>query len=170
VTTAPVTTAPRVRELARAAAAPLVCAAVLIALLTGWVLAGGAGTITRIHVEVTLAAIPLPSFSAGAADDRPTPAYLVIHNLADRPDDLLSARTPASARVVLTRHGADLAAAVSGLPVPAHGTITLDPFGPDLVLAAPHGLVAGRTVPLTLEFRYAGEVRVLAMVTVPGAP
>jgi copper(I)-binding protein len=158
------------RELARAAVAPLACAVVLIALLSGWVLVGGAGTITRIRVEVSLAAIPLQSFSAGAAAERPTPAYLVIHNLTGSADVLLSARTPVSALVVLTRHGADLAAAVSGLPVPAHGTVTLDPFGLDLVLAAPHGLVAGRTVPLTLVFRHAGEVTVQALVTEPGAP
>jgi periplasmic copper chaperone A len=158
------------RELARGAAAPLACAALLIALLSGWVLAGGAGTITRVRIQVTLAAIPLQSFSASAAAGRPTPAYLVIHNLTGTADELLVATTPASARVVLTRHGADLAARVPALAVPAHGTITLDPFGPDLVLAAPHELAAGDTVPLTLDFRRAGQVRVQALVTAPGAP
>jgi copper(I)-binding protein len=157
-------------ELARAALAPLACAAVLIALLSGWVLAGGAGTITRVRIEVTLAALPLPSFSLLAPVSRPIPAYLVIHNLASTQDELVSARTPASARVVLTRHGADLATAVPALPVPAHGTVSLDPFGPDLVLTAPRRLAAGDTVALTLEFRHAGKITVQALVTAPGAP
>jgi copper(I)-binding protein len=160
----------QVRELARAAAAPLACAALLIALLSGWVLSGGAGTITRVRIQVTLAAIPLPSFSSAAAAGRPALAYLEIHNLAGTPDELLSARTPAAAQVTLTRHGATPVAAVPALPVPAHGTLTLDPFGPDLVLTDPRGLTAGATIPLTLDFRHAGRVTVQALVTEPGAP
>jgi copper(I)-binding protein len=160
----------QVRELAGAAAAPLACAALLIALLSGWVLTGGAGTITRVRIQVTLAAIPLPSFSSGSAAGRPALAYLEIHNLAGTPDELLSARTPAAAQVTLTRHGATPAAAVPALAIPAHGTLTLDPFGPDLVLTDPRGLTAGATVPLTLDFRHAGRVTVRALVTEPGAP
>ena len=157
-------------ELARAGLAPLVCAAALIALLSGWVLAGGAGTITRVRVEVTLAAVPAQAFTARAAAGRTTPAYLVIRNLSGQPDELLSARSPAAARVELGRRTAAGLAAVTGFPVPAHGTLTLSPFGSDLVLIGARPLQAGQTVPLTLVFRHAGQVNVNATVTPPGSP
>lgn len=157
----------RVREAARAALAPLLCATALILLLSGWVLAGGAGTLTRIRIEVTTAAVPMPSFTA--ASGRPVRPYLVIRNLSGRPDALLSARTPAAAQVRLTSGRGSLITSTP-VPVPARGTVTLSPFGEDLVLIHPHALRAGQTVPLTLVFRNAGSVTVTATVTPPGTP
>jgi copper(I)-binding protein len=157
-------------ELARAGLAPLVCAAALIALLSCWVLVGGAGTITWVWVEVTLAAVPAQAFTARAAAGRSAPAYLVIRNLSGQPDELLSARSPAAPRVVLGYRGTGGLSAVAGFPVPAHGTLTLSPFGPALVLIGARALRAGQTVPLTLVFRHAGHVNVDAAVTPPGAP
>jgi periplasmic copper chaperone A len=159
-----------VRELARAGLAPLVCAAVLIVLLSGWVLTGGAGTITRVRVEVTLADVPAQAFTAGAATGRTAPVYLVIRNLSGQPDELVSARSPAAARVALGHRGAAGLGTVAGFPVGAHGTLTLSPFGPDLVLIRPRALQAGQTVPLTLVFHHAGQVDVIATVTPPGSP
>ena len=58
------------RHLARAAAGPVVCAAVVIGLMSAWVATGGAGTITvnRTRILVTLAAIPMHSLTPGPAD------------------------------------------------------------------------------------------------------
>jgi len=153
-------------ELARAGLAPLAGAAALIVLLSGWVLAGGAGTISRVRVQVTLAAVPVPAFTAGAGAGRTAPAYLDIRNLSGQPDELTSARSPAASRVELRRRGA----AAAGFGVPAHGTVTLSPFGPDLVLVGARPLRAGQTVPLTLMFRHAGQVTVTAAITPPGTP
>jgi copper(I)-binding protein len=143
--------------LARAAAAPAACAAVLIGLLSAWVSAGGAGTVARVRIEVTLAAIPMPA--GHAARPVSTRAYLTIRNLSGRPDELTGARSPAARRVTL-----------SPVAIPAHGTVTLTPFGADLTLIGPGHLLADQHVPLTLFFRHAGRVTIQATVTAPGTP
>ena len=51
-----------------------------------------------------------------------------------------------------------------------HGTVTLSPFGDDVVFLHPAPLQVGQLVPLTLTFRQAGRVTVEATVTPPGAP
>lgn len=56
------------------------------------------------------------------------------------------------------------------MTVPAHGTVTLTPFGPDLALIGARHLAAGQHVPLTLIFRQAGRITVQATVTAPGTP
>lgn len=155
----------RVRELARAGIAPLACAVVLIALLAGWVASGGAGTISRVRVDVALAAIPVTTITGTAPAGRPLPAYLIIRNLTGRADQLLSATSPDAASIRLSKPGA-----AGTFPVPAHGTLTLNPFGPDLVFTGLRALRAGQTVPLTLHFSQAGKVTVQADVTPPGAP
>jgi len=141
--------------LARAAAAPVLCAAVLIGLLSGWVSSGGAGTIARVRIEVTLAAIPLPRTSSQAS----TRVYLTIHNKAVLADVLRGADTPAARHVSL-----------HPVTIPGGGTVTLTPFGADLTLVGLRRLVAGQHVPLTLIFRHAGRITVQATVTAPGAP
>jgi copper(I)-binding protein len=155
------------RDLVRSAAAPVITAVVLGALLSAWVAAGGAGTVSRIRIEVTLAVIPMTSYAPhGSAG--PATTYLTIRNLAAAPDQLTGASSPAARRVFLTRHGtAGRAAAVT---VPAHGAITLSPLGQDLVLAGTRDLMDGQHVPLTLVFRRAGRVTIMATVTAPGSP
>lgn len=59
---------------------------------------------------------------------------------------------------------------MAGLSIPAHGIVTLSPFGSDVVLTGLGQLQAGQQVPLTLVFRRAGRVTVEATVTAPGAP
>src|SRR6185437_12795300 len=115
-----------VTSLGKAAAAPVLCAAALIGLLSAFVSGGGAGTVSRarIRIEVTLADIPMPAASAArpaasAARPAATRAYLTIRNVSGTPDELTGARTPAARRVALARP----------VTIPAHGTVTLTPFG-----------------------------------------
>jgi hypothetical protein len=50
------------------------------------------------------------------------------------------------------------------------GTVTLSPLGQDIVLTGTRGLTDGQQVPLTLVFRRAGRVTIMATVTAPGTP
>ena len=59
---------------------------------------------------------------------------------------------------------------VRELTIPAGGTVTLTPFGDDVVLTDPVRYENDATVPLTLTFRQAGRVTVTADVTAPGTP
>jgi copper(I)-binding protein len=167
------------RNLARAAAGPAICATATIGLLSAWVGTGGAGTITvnKARIEITLAAIPMHSLNPGPAD-APQPnadCYLTIRNLAGTPDVLTAVSSPVARRVILTRHaGTDVVGrggpAVAGLAIPAHGVVTLSPSGNDAVLIGGPRLLAGQHVPLTLTFRYAGRIMIEATVIIPGAP
>jgi periplasmic copper chaperone A len=188
----------RLADLARSAAAPALCAIALIGLLSAYVALSGA-RIARVQVQVTLAALPLSTFggstgqgnivegAAGAGTGTGTGtgtgivgAYLTIRNLAGSADELTGASTPAARRVILTRHAGVGAAAtqgdasggraVAGLAIAAYSTVTLSPFGSDVVLVGAARLRAGQHVPLTLTFRQAGRVTVEATVTAPGAP
>jgi copper(I)-binding protein len=163
----------RLAELARAAAAPVICAVVVTGMLSAWVVTGGAGTVTRVRVEIGLAAVPMRAYAASRASAiHAAPTYLTIRNLSNGPDVLLSVRSPVCARVVLTGppgpHGGR--PVLSSLAIPAHGSITLTPFGEDVVLMDPARYETDMTVPLTLTFRHAGQVHVDAAVTAPGAP
>ena len=66
--------------------------------------------------------------------------------------------------------GADLPRpAVAGLPIPAHGSVTLSPLSDDAVLIEPAPYESDMTVPLTLIIRHAGRVQVEATVSAPGS-
>lgn len=52
--------------------------------------------------------------------------------------------------------------------MPAGRPVSLSPFGADLVLVRPASLTVGEAVPLTLTFRRAGRITVIAVVTSPG--
>ena len=67
------------RDLLRAAAGPVLCAVVLIGLLSAWVATGGAGTLTRVRLEVTLAAVPMRAFTPQAAAADPHRDHLPDH-------------------------------------------------------------------------------------------
>jgi copper(I)-binding protein len=98
--------------------------------------------------------------------------FLTIRNLSDTPDELIAARSPLARQVTLTeRTGpAGPRTAVDGLTIPAHGTLTLSPFGADVVLRDPSPFENLPSVPLTLTFRQAGTVTIQASVTAPGTP
>ncbi len=158
-------------ELARAAAAPLICGIVIILLLATWVIGGGGGAISRVRVEVTRASVPMISYTRNGAAGKNASVYLTIRNLSKTPDVLLSAASTAAAGVVVTRHvTAQPAAATRGIAIPAGGTLTLSPFAADLVLIRPRSLVSGQDVVITLRFRHAGTVTIDATVTPPGTP
>ncbi len=159
------------RDLLRAAAGPVICAVVLTGLLAAWVASGGAGTLTRVRLQVTLAAVPMRAFTPQAAVGTAT-TFLTIKNLSGTPDELIAARSPIAGRVVLTERSGPTAprTVIAGLVVPAHGTLTLSPFGDDVVLQDPAPFETSTAVPLTLTFRHAGTVTIDAPVTAPGTP
>jgi copper(I)-binding protein len=162
-----------VRDLLRAVVGPVTCAVVAIGLLAAWAGTGGAGTLTRVSLQVTQAAVPMRAFTPRAADEIRTAAtFLTIRNLSGTPDQLVAARSPFARRVVLTQRAGPAGAPtqVGGLVIPAHGTLTLTPFGDDLVLQQPSPYESRASVPLTLTFRHAGTVTVEATVTGPGIP
>lgn len=161
------------RDLVRAAAAPVACAAVLIGLLSAWVASGGAGRISPVRIRISLAAVPMRGYTAAAAASvHSAGTYLTIRNLSSTPDELLSVRSPAAHRIELTtRTGpAGGRSVIPDLTIPAAGTVTLSPFGTDVVLEDPLPFEAAGMVPLTLTFRHAGQVTVNAAVTAPGTP
>jgi len=161
------------RELARAAFGPVICAVVLIGLLSAWVATGGAGTLSRVRLQVTLAAVPMRAFTPqAAAKVGPATTFLTIRNLSGTPDELVAVRSPIAARVVLTERTslAGPRVVVGSFAIPAHGTLTLSPFGDDVVLQHPAPFETASTVPLTLTFRNAGAVTIEATVTAPGTP
>jgi copper(I)-binding protein len=160
-------------DLARSAAGPVICAAVLTGVLSAWAAAGGAGTLTRVRLEVTMAAVPMRAFTpraaaaAGAAH-----TYLAIRNLTGTTDELIAVRSPIARHVVLTRRDGPGSppVVVGGLSVPAGGTLNLSPLTDDVVLEDPAPFQNSSGVPLTLVFRHAGQVTIVASVTAPGTP
>jgi copper(I)-binding protein len=161
----------RAADLARAAIAPLVCSAILVVLLVAWVVSGVGGEVSRVRIQVTQAAVPMVAYTTSSAAGKNAAAFLTIRNLTQVADVLISASSPAAARVVLTRTVTrHPAAAAGGLAIPAGGSISLSPFSADLVLIRPRALVSGETVLLRLRFRHAGVVTVAASVTPPGSP
>jgi hypothetical protein len=166
-------------DLVRSAGAPVICAVVLIGLLAGWVAAGGGGTVSRVRIEITRAAIPVSSLTQGRLAGGQSGAYVTIRSVSGHPDELTGASSPAARQVLLTGpthesgtggRGPGEAGPGVRLAIPAHGVVALSPFGSDLVLVGERGLQIGQQVPLTLDFRDAGRVTVEAAVTAPGTP
>jgi len=153
-------------QLLRAGLAPVVCALVLLGLLTGWVASGGAGTIARVRIKITSASLAMP-----VTPDGPVYAYLVVENLGAA-DTLESATVPGARQVRIVRHDGSAAGSgriLANLAIPANGSLSLNPMGPDIELIGAH-LVYGQEVSLTLTFASAGRVSVEATVTPPGTP
>jgi len=158
-----------VRDLLRAAAGPVICAVVVTGLLAAWTGTGGGGTLTRVRLQVSQAAVPMRAFTPQtAAKVTAATTFLTIRNLSGTPDELVAARTPLAEGVAL-RHRAGPVRA-GPLVIPAHGTLTLTPFGDDLVLQQPAPYETRATVPLTLTFRHSGTVTIDAAITAPGTP
>jgi periplasmic copper chaperone A len=157
--------------LARAAAAPVICAAVLTGLLSAWVSGNGAGTLTRVRIRVTLAAVPMRAYTPAASKAvHSAGTYLTITNLGATADELIAVRSPVARRIAFTER-ADLGGStvtVPALTIPGHGTLTLTPVSDDVVLLDPGWFEGSKTVRLTLVFRHAGQVTIDAPVTDPG--
>ena len=161
------------RDLARAAAAPVACAVALTGLLSAWVATGGTGNIAPLRIQISQAAIPMRAYpGATAAPSGPAGTFLTIWNPTGTPDELLSVRSPVARHIVLRRSGGpeDPGSVVTGLTIPAKSSVTLTPFGNDVVLEDPVRFESDSTVRLTLTFRHAGQVTVDADVTAPGTP
>jgi len=152
-------------ELLKAGLAPVICAVVLLGVLSGWVATGGAGTISRVRIEISSASVVITTASGSRAV-----TYLVLVNLGSA-DQLLSAASPGVRRIQLVQHNGSAVGPghiLHSLAIPAHTTLTLSPFGSDIVLTGPAHMMPGQTVPLTLTFRNAGQVTVQAAVAPPG--
>ena len=100
--------------------------------------------------------------------------YMTIRNTAAQPDKLVGVRSPAAGKVEphVTIHEGDISRMrkVPGYDIPAGGAFTLEPGGAHLMLMnlkAP--LKEGETVPLTLKFQHAGEVKTELHVRALGA-
>jgi copper(I)-binding protein len=160
-------------DLARAAAGPVACAAVLIGLLSAWVATGGTGNIARVRIQISHAAVPMRGYpSATVAPSGPAGTFLTIVNTTGTADELIGVRSPVAKHIVLRRRAGpeDQGMVVGALAVPAKSSLTLTPFGDDVVLRDPVRYESDSTVPLTLTFRHAGTITVSADVTAPGTP
>jgi copper(I)-binding protein len=159
--------------MARSVAGPVVCAVLLTGLLSAWVATGGAGTLTRVRIQVIEATVPMRAFTPRAdAATRVAHAFLTIRNLSGSPDALVAVRSPDARHVVLTRRGlpGEPSSVVPALAIPGGATIALTPFGDDVVLQDPALYESAKEVQLTLVFRRAGTVTIEAAVTAPGTP
>jgi copper(I)-binding protein len=125
------------------------------------------GAIAQVEIENPWSRATAPGAKVGAG-------YFIIRNKSAAPDRLVSAASPAAARVethVIEKQGDVLRMReVKGYAVPAKGSFELKPGGPHLMLVdikAP--LKEGERVPVTLKFEKAGEVRVEMEVRALGA-
>jgi len=102
--------------------------------------------------------------------DRAGAAYLAMSNGSGKDDALIGVSSPAAATAELheTTTAADGTTAMSPvaeIPVPAGGSVTLEPGGYHIMLIGlVEPLVAGQKIDITLTFRQAGEVKVTAEV------
>ena len=146
---------------------PVSAAVLLICMLTFWVTSGGFGTIAQVRITVVDATVAMP------ATPGITAAYLTIKNTGDTADELVSVRTTSAGRSMLAQNTNTGASGdmheVQGIVVPAHGSVTLNPFGTDVMLTDTHPLRVGETVTLILTFQKIGDVTVQATVTPPGS-
>ncbi|MBL8702855.1 MAG: copper chaperone PCu(A)C [Alphaproteobacteria bacterium] len=142
--------------------------AVAFGLALGLVLAGpggaagaefNAGTM-RVHTPV--------AFSTPAAA-RNGAAYLIMQNRGSAADRLMSASTPAAARVELhstvTEGGVMKMRPLTAIDIPAGGTVRLQRGGQHVMLLdLREPLKAGASFPLTLVFEKAGALEVTVNV------
>jgi copper(I)-binding protein len=173
VTRGPVSGGGRLARLARSVAGPVACAVLLTGLLSAWVATGGAGTLTRVRIQVISAAVPMRAYTPqAAAAVGAAHTFVTIRNLTATPDELVAVRSPVARHVALVRRDqpGGPSSVAAGLAIPGGRTITLSPFGDDVVLEDPVPYESSKDVPLTLVFRDAGTVTIQAPVTDPGTP
>jgi len=139
-------------------------AVAIVAALAG---CGGAGT------------TPSASLTTSGAWARPGPAggetaaYLVIANAAGTADTLVSASSPDADSVGLHQTITDASGMtgmqpMTGIDIPAGGSVTLEPGGTHLMVTGlAKDLAAGGTLDLELHFKNAGTVTVKASVKQP---
>jgi copper(I)-binding protein len=100
--------------------------------------------------------------------------YMTVENRGREPDRLLGGTTPAAGRVEIhemtVQDGIMRMRPLSdGLPIPAQGSVVLEPGGYHLMfIALERRLKEGDEVAVTLHFEKAGEVDVVFRVEAPG--
>jgi hypothetical protein len=106
------------------------------------------------------------------ANDINAAAYFTVYNTTATPDTLVSVSSGAGAQAGLhTDEGGQMTALASGLAIPAHGSVTLQPGKVHVMIEKLYGPIqAGQTVNLQLTFANAGEVLVTAPVIAITAP
>jgi copper(I)-binding protein len=121
----------------------------------------------QIHIENAWSRATPPGTPIGVG-------YMTIRNTTPKPDKLIGASSPAAGSVEthVTIKDGDISRMrkVPGYDIPGNGTFTLQPGGAHLMLInlkAP--LKEGETVPLTLKFQHAGEVKTELQVRALGA-
>jgi copper(I)-binding protein len=129
----------------------------------------------RHLVSALLFLVAAPALAQVAINDpwaRATPpgakvaaAYMVIINRASVPDRLVSASSPAAARVethVMSRVGEVMKMReVAGFDLPPEGRFELKPGGPHLMfIDIKRQFKEGERIPVMLKFKRAGEVKV----------
>jgi hypothetical protein len=154
----------------------VICAVVLLALLSAWVATGGAGTLSRLRIQVSLAAVPMRAFTPKAASAIGTATtFLTIRNLSDTPDELIADRCPQPDRPLCRpdhphrpRRSPDRSRR-PGHPGGRHSHP--EPLRKnDVVLQDPNPFETTSTVALILTFRHAGTITIEAAVTSPDTP
>lgn len=113
-------------------------------------------------------------WTRAALEGRQGAGFLVIRNGGAAADRLVAATSPVAGRVELHTHIRDgdvmRMRPVDGIPVPAGGSVALQPGGLHLMFTGLNrALVAGETIPVTLRFAEAGEVTVGLRVEAAGA-
>lgn len=145
--------------LARRAAVAAALAVAGASVVSGCV--GQAGAASRI--QLATAYVPAPQ-SPGT-----TVAYVVIRNNGAA-DQLVSAHTSVGGTVALrapARPGSSLMRTVAAIPVPADGTLAMNPGGYHLLITGAGPMRGGKDITLTLVFARAGPLAVVAQVTNP---
>ncbi|GAA1914797.1 copper chaperone PCu(A)C [Streptantibioticus ferralitis] len=148
------------------ALAPLIAGAAALALLCGWVMAGGAGRARPVRVADGV--ILIPTGGAGAE----TAVFFTVRNPGDVSDQLTGASWQFPGPVALRRHqhlgSAGRSLATAALPVPARGELAMAPMTGDLVVTVPSALRTGQRVRFALRFRYGPRVQVDAVAMPAG--
>jgi copper(I)-binding protein len=101
-------------------------------------------------------------------------AYLSITNNGPQQDTLISASTPAAARVEIHRSSFEAGMArmrpAGDVVLAPNSTVTAEPGGLHLMLVdLKSPLVAGTSIPLVLQFKSAGSITVQLQVEAPGS-
>ena len=134
-----------------------------------------AGAAFAQHAPAELGPLRIETpWTRAALEGRQGAGFLTIRNTGAVADRLVAATSPVSGRVELHTHIRDgdvmRMRPVEDIPVPANGSVTLQPGGLHLMLMGLNRpLVAGETIPVTLRFAGAGEVTIQLAVQAAGA-
>ncbi|MEU6346809.1 copper chaperone PCu(A)C [Streptomyces sp. NPDC046977] len=156
----------RLLAAARGALAPVAAGLVALFALMAWAGSGAAGTPPRL--QVTDARMLLP-FS----EDGVTVAVFTVRNSGNSDDQLISVSSPDAVRTAVTAtaprgQGAAAMAPAGVQTVPARGTLTMSPYGTDVMVQLRTAVRLGDRIRFELRFRHSDPVETYAVVVRPG--